>query len=598
MAKIEILDTHTINQIAAGEVVERPSSVVKELVENSIDASASSITVEIKGGGIELIRITDNGTGIEKDEIETAFLRHATSKIKLAKDLNTVTSLGFRGEALASIAAVSMVELISKKPKQITGKRVVFEGGEINASEEVACPEGTTFIMRNLFYNVPARKAFLKSPSTEGAKISDYLYKLALANPHISFKYFRDNKLIFQTSGNQELKPVVFQLYGKDIAAQTIPLYTKVEHIEIAGLLGKPSISRGNRNYENFFINGRFINSALLQKAVEEAYKTLTMVGKFPVAILHLTMPPEQVDVNVHPTKLEVRFKNSQSLYDFVYESVLMTIRETNMVPTISEAKQIIAKPIDNKVDSQQVLVESFFVPHKTPEKLQFDKLVNKPETPQQSPKIFEPTIQVEQKTKSVTQPLPKRGIDYDIIGQIFETYWLIKHHDKVFVMDQHAAHERVLYEKFMQDYTNSTVHSQQLLVPETINLSPLEMNTIKENIDTLNKLGFLLEIFGDSDIIVREVPYIFNMAMPISKFKVFLEDFRSSSNIYLSEEERIITMSCKAAIKGNDKIDMVECDKLVQFLLALDNPYSCPHGRPTLISMQKIDIEKLFKRV
>ncbi len=669
---IKVLDNHTINQIAAGEVVERPSSVVKELVENSIDAKASVITVEIKNGGIDLIRITDNGNGIKKDEMELAFLRHATSKIEIAKDLESVLSLGFRGEALASIASVSQIELVSKPPGELTGKKLTLEGGEIQSRRELAAPDGTTFIVRNLFFNVPARKAFLKTPQAEGTKITDYLCKLALANPHISFNYFLNNKNIFQTNGNSDLKQVIFQLHGKDIASQTIPVEKKSGIYELAGRIGKPSISKGNRSYENFFINGRFIISALLQRAVEEAYKTLTMVGKFPFVVLHLKMPPQEVDVNVHPAKLEVRFRNPDALFDFVREAVLSTLRNTNIMPSMGELKNIKPKPKAH----EQLRVSSFFTPYQQVQELQFEDLVTDTAV---SSKIFdvvpsaslegsidtsgidgasldgtqntelnkstivndkhnptgkdleisselitydEPKSFVESLFKVAEQPydvpyvatnksiekvkeldtklyIPKRGVDYEIIGQIFETYWLIQHYEKVLIMDQHAAHERVMYEKLLREFMNSTVHSQQLLCAHTVHLDPIAMANVKENLETLSKLGFNIELFGESDIILREVPFMFNKPMPVDKFRDFIENFnrRSNVNVYLTEEERIISMSCKAAIKGHTKITHAECQTLIEALLGLDNPYSCPHGRPTLVSLKLGDIEKLFKR-
>ncbi|OON91189.1 MAG: hypothetical protein ATN34_00575 [Epulopiscium sp. Nele67-Bin002] len=375
---IRVLDNHTINQIAAGEVVERPSSVVKELVENSIDAKASVITVEIKNGGIDLIRITDNGKGIKIDDMELAFVRHATSKIIVAKDLETVLSLGFRGEALASIASVSQVELVSKTQEELTGKKLTLEAGEIQSSIELAAPDGTTFLIKNLFFNVPARKAFLKAPQQEAAKITDYLCKLALANPHIAFKYFQARKLIFQTNGKSDLKDTIFQLYGKDIAIQTIPLQSKQGTYELVGRIGKPSISKGTRSYEIFFINGRYVTSSLLQKAVEEAYKTLTMVGKFPLVILHLKLPPEDVDVNVHPAKLEVRFRNPEELSDFVYKAVLNALRTTNIVPSLDETRNIKPKSNIQTKNVDQMLVKSFFTPVQSVQELQFEDLINK----------------------------------------------------------------------------------------------------------------------------------------------------------------------------------------------------------------------------
>ncbi|MEG0013417.1 MAG: DNA mismatch repair endonuclease MutL [Cellulosilyticaceae bacterium] len=676
MSSIKILDNHTINKIAAGEVVERPASVVKELVENSIDAKASSITVEIKNGGIDFVRITDNGKGIPKDEVEIAFLRHATSKITSAEDLLEVLSLGFRGEALASIASVSQVELISKTSGELTGKRVEVVAGKLQASEEIACPDGTTFIMRHLFYNIPARKAFLKTAGTEASKIADYMYKLALAHPEISFKYIQNNKLIFNTPGTHDLRNCVLSLYGKEVAKNTIKVNYSQHHINLVGLLGKPSITRGNRNYEHFFINGRYIKSFLLQKAVEEAYKTLTMVGKFPFAILHLNLDPSLVDVNVHPTKLEVRFKDSDMIYQTVYNGVLSHLQEENLIPGISQTFTQKPKFKADADANTQLLVDTFFAPRKEHNELNFSAMIKKEKKTSLDkslaiPKIFsnpedtsdlklssyqteadvressqqetyseslnklsEPMVRdsttsslhtdahtiapavdtmplspktpIDYSLQQVTSPpshpvrKPKEGIDYQIIGQLFNTYWLIEHGGEVLIIDQHAAHERVMYERFMKDFTTSSVSTQVLLMPETINLPASEMILIEENLSLFEKLGFNLEIFGDASIILREVPYLFNKPLGMDTFKQMLDslDVKKTQSLYTLREEQIIQMACKSAIKANDKLDSIECKNLIEELLVLDNPYTCPHGRPTIVSLRHSDIEKIFKRI
>lgn len=737
MSSIKILDNHTINKIAAGEVVERPASVVKELVENSIDAKASSITVEIKNGGIDFVRITDNGKGIPKDEVEIAFLRHATSKITSAEDLLEVLSLGFRGEALASIASVSQVELISKTPGELTGKRVEVVAGKLQSSEEIACPDGTTFIMRHLFYNIPARKAFLKTAGTEASKIADYMYKLALAHPEISFKYIQNNKLIFNTPGTHDLRNCVLSLYGKEVAKNTIKVNYSQHHIDLVGLLGKPSITRGNRNYEHFFINGRYIKSFLLQKAVEEAYKTLTMVGKFPFAILHLNLDPSLVDVNVHPTKLEVRFKDSDIIYQTVYNGVLSHLQEENLIPGVSQTFTQKPKFKADADANTQLLVDTFFAPRKEHNELNFSAMINKEkktsldkslaipkifnnpvdtsdlklspyqteadvressqpsglenyntpsskvaQAPQQEtysdslnklsepgPSYQEPVVRdsitsslqtdayaiapavhtvahaiapaahtdaheiapsvhldahahamapavhamplspetpVDYSLQQVTAPpsapirKPEEGIDYQIIGQLFNTYWLIDHGGEVLIIDQHAAHERVMYERFMNDFTTGNVSTQLLLMPETINLPASEMILIEENLSLFEKLGFNLEIFGDTSIILREVPYLFNKPLGMDTFKQMLDslDVKKTQSLYTLREEQIIQMACKSAIKANDKLDPLECKNLIEELLVLDNPYTCPHGRPTIVSLRHSDIEKIFKRI
>lgn len=651
MALIKLLDTHTINKIAAGEVVERPASVVKELVENSIDAKASSITVEIKNGGIDLIRITDNGKGIPKDEVEIAFLRHATSKIQTAEDLSHVLSLGFRGEALASIGSVSKVELLTKTPHDLTGKRVEVEAGRIISSEEIACPAGTTFIMRQLFYNVPARRAFLKAASAETGKIADVVYKLALAHPEIAIKYIQNNKLVFQTNGGYDLQRCVFSLYGKETAKNTLPLHYEQDGIGLSGLLGLAPLARANRNYEFFFINGRYIKSPLLQKAVEEAYKALITIGKFPFIILHLNLDPEEVDVNVHPTKLEVRFKESDRIYQAVYEGVRHHLAAENLIPELTSLTPTKTPKLEPTPVPTQVRVESFFdkpqfnksydrtkltsSPLKRHEDFKVAQSVYKPlfetkskedfkisEVPEPSALTSDPTptFQVEQampvaspsnssatketlslESTSLNEPYkPVEGLDYKIIGQLFNTYWIMEYKDQVMIMDQHSAHERVMYEQYMKDFTTSHVSTQILLMPETMHLPKAELLFIEQNLDLLCKLGFGIELFGEESIMIREVPYLFNQPMSLNAFKDMLDsiDLKKVENLYEMKEAHIIQLSCKSAIKAHDQLTHAECKALIESLLTLENPYTCPHGRPTLVKLSKTDIEKIFKRI
>jgi DNA mismatch repair protein MutL len=632
---IKLLDTHTINKIAAGEVVERPASVVKELVENSIDAKASSITVEIKNGGIDLIRVTDNGVGIPSEEVEIAFLRHATSKIETELDLNKVLSLGFRGEALASIAAVSSIELISKTSESLTGKRVEVQGGRVLQSEEIAAPSGTTFIMRHLFMNVPARKEFLKSPSSEGARITDYMYKLALGHPQISFKYIQNNKLLFQTLGNYDLNSAVLKLYGKEISKECVPFVYEEKGIKLTGLLGKPTLTKGNRHFEFFFINGRFIKSPLLQRALESAYKTLVMVGKFPFGIIHLEINPEEVDVNVHPTKLEVRFKQEQLIYDVVYQGIKNSLQEQILMPTI-------VKPIKEEkpkpAPKEEWAVQSLFEKPNPQKTFSFEKIQHemknqvvketptasfikldsdiKPDTevinskattiqskPTNNTITQEVTSAKQSSQQQVQEPKEKRlqlGLDYAIIGQLFQTYWLVSYEEKVLLIDQHAAHERVLYERYMKAFTKGTVQTQMLLVPETISLTPREFNLLEEHQQVLEGLGFRFEHFGENAVLIREVPYLFNHPIGTEELKEMLEklDVLDLKNAYDLKEDTIITMSCKHAVKAKDKLEKQECMALIKELLELENPYSCPHGRPTILVITEKEIEKLFKRI
>ena len=700
MNHIKILDTHTINKIAAGEVVERPASVVKELVENSIDAKASSITVEIKNGGVDLIRVTDNGVGIPKDQVEIAFLRHATSKITTAEDLYEVISLGFRGEALASIAAVSHVELLTKVKEAMTGKRLAISGGKISESEEVACPNGTTFIMRHLFYNVPARKAFLSSSGTEAAKISDYIYKLALAHPEIAFKYIQNSKTIFTTSGDHELKHCILNIYGREYAKHTFKCYYKSSGIECVGLLGAPVLNRSNRNYEHFFINGRYIKSSILQNAVEDAYKTLAMVGKFPFVVLHLNMDPALVDVNVHPTKLQVRFKNVDLIYRIVYEAVSQTLKASYLVPEANMDKPRGDTRTNPVIETEQLGVETFFTPRKvenvataesllggenskhtraipetnpykpsamTVERLfgpiptkeeiltskaiasqvqessnqiqrheeatshlghstvseegqaSYDHLSQDEMKPsiltilsekeqQKQESMVEKQIQSWNKEEALVQQVENKHhlvgqegpLEYRIVGQLFKTYWLIQYHERVFIIDQHAAHERILYEQFMAYFKSGHIATQLLLLPETLSITPTEKIILEENEALFKKLGFMYEPFGEKDIVIREVPYLLNEPLDVSIFKEVLDlmSEQKISDLADVKAENIIRMSCRSAIKAHDQLSDKECHELIHSLLSLENPFTCPHGRPTVVALTQSDIEKMFKRI
>ncbi|ONI45936.1 hypothetical protein AN641_02875 [Candidatus Epulonipiscioides gigas] len=632
---IKILDTLTINQIAAGEVIERPASVIKELVENSIDAKASSITVEIKNGGIDLMRVTDNGEGFQLDEMEIAFIKHATSKIECTKDLESVLTMGFRGEALSSISSISKIQLASKNIDSIVGKKIELIAGKVINSIEISVSQGTTFIVKDLFFNVPARKAFLKSNGKEASKITDIMYKLALANPKIAFKYFKDDKLIFQTRGNSDLKELIFNLYGKEMSVCTTPVCYKNENIEITGRIGKLMLSKSNRNFELFFINGRYLISKILSSALEEAYKTFTMINKFPVAFLYIKMPTNELDINVHPAKLEARFKNEDEIALNIINAIKESFQNTDLIPTL---KETLYKPKINKLEHMQIeLLYPAIKPDVEKKELKFTDLIKEQATEvvavadpgieyninehkkihpiiDEMPTKSTENIQIEQiqletfpskSSINISQSaikkvikIPQEGIDYFLLGQIFETYWLIKFGDKVLIMDQHAAHERVMYEKFLEDFKNSVISSQQLLSPIIFRPSPFSLCIIEENLVLLERLGFELETLGELDVIIRGVPFIFNKPMNENQAKEFLENFSSNKQIPLQDEEKIIGMACKAAIKGNNKIDATECKKLIEKLLLVNNPYSCPHGRPILISIEKEDIEKLFKRI
>lgn len=605
MRQIKLLDNHTINKIAAGEVVERPASVVKELVENSIDAASSAITVEIKDGGISMIRITDNGIGISPANVKTAFLRHATSKIETDLDLESVLSLGFRGEALASIAAISQLELITKTRDEITGMRIELHAGEIIANEEVGCPEGTTIIMRNIFYNTPPRKKFLNSPASEAAKISDIVYKLALGHPEISFKYINNNKLVFNTTGNHNLKNCVMSVYGKDIARNGIEIKFEEDGLTLVGILGKPGTSRANRSYENFFINGRYIKSDVIERAVEDAYKTILTIGKFPVAILHLIIEPENIDVNVHPTKMEVRFKDNDSIYNFIYESVRKALRSENLIPTVpfnTPARMARPKP----THTQQTIPEPFQVMRKEDNRPTAKTMV--PEVKPSNP--YMPVAKREglfiketkaQETMVVERPEPRKVYrDYTIVGQFFNTYWMIEIEDSIYMIDQHAAHERILYEKLLNDFYSSEPLKQALIEPLVINVSPKEKLVIEKYLNLLNQFGFEIEAFGEGAFASRTIPILFNGPAQQDILNQMLDLLmeKDMPSVYETQVTTIANMACKAAVKAHDKLSALECKRIIEDLMELENPYTCPHGRPTIVSMSKYEIEKKFKRV
>ena len=605
MSQIKLLDNHTINKIAAGEVVERPASVVKELVENSIDAESSAITVEIKDGGISMIRITDNGIGIPAANVKTAFLRYATSKIETDLDLEKVLSLGFRGEALASIAAISQLELITKTRDEITGSRIELHAGEIMADEEVGCPEGTTIIMRNIFYNTPPRKNFLNSPASESAKISDIVYKLALGHPEISFKYINNNKLVFNTTGNHNLKTCVMNVYGKDIARNAMEIKFEEGGLTLVGILGKPGTSRANRSYENFFINGRYIKSDIIQRAVEDAYKTILTIGKFPVAILHLLIEPENIDVNVHPTKMEVRFKDNERIYNFIYEAVRKALRSENLIPKVpftTPPRQARAK----LTHTQQTIPEPFQVERKEN---------NRPTAKTMAPEIkpsnpYMPVAkraglfvkETKQQETIKTQPPESRKVyrDYTIVGQFFNTYWMIEIEDSIYMIDQHAAHERILYEKLLTDFYSSEPLKQALIEPLVMNVSPKEKLIIEKYLDLLNQFGFEIENFGEDAFASRTIPILFNGPAQQDILKQMLDLLmeKDMPSVYETQVSTIANMACKAAVKAHDKLSALECKKIIEDLMELENPYTCPHGRPTIVSMSKYEIEKKFKRV
>lgn len=634
MQSIKILDTKTINKIAAGEVVESPKSVVKELVENAIDAGATSVTVEIKEGGISYIRVTDNGGGIPKEQVKTAFLRHATSKMSEIEDLEQIFTLGFRGEALASIAGVSQVEMMTKTKEEEVGTLIEISGGEIKTIQDASCMEGTTVTVKNLFYNVPARRKFLKKPATESGYVSDLMNKLALGHPEVSLRYINNDTTMLHTAGNGDLKASVFYVYGKEASNSMVPLCYKNGEYSLSGLIGKPELSRGNRNYENLFINGRFIKNKVVATAVEDAYKTRLLIGKFPVFVLNLEVAPSQVDVNVHPAKLEVRFKNDDEVYDFFYRGICKALEEQVLIPQVNWDKKTNEKVEKNFVAEQQKLEElpsyqgvskNSFSENTSPSPSvgkTVDQLLNRKTVSQNQvrqnaePFLIEPTV-AEEKTlntevdgkineiKEVKEEASMPKADpffkqYKIIGQIFQTYWMIEQGDCLYLIDQHAAHERILFEELMNRFKEEQVISQKLLVPQMLNLTPTEVEILKENRNLLEDFGFEFEVFSGNQYALKAVPYLLKEPRGVGFFTEILDNLSEQKirSVYDMKLLAVATMACKAAVKGHDRLSFQEAEAMIGRLLKLENPFTCPHGRPTIIEMTKYELEKKFKRI
>ena len=647
MAFINELDKNTIDQIAAGEVVERPASVVKELVENAIDSGATAVTVEIKGGGIDMIRVTDNGSGIEKSQIRKAFKRHATSKLKSIEDLFSIHSLGFRGEALSSIASVAQVDLITKTRDELVGTRYCINGGEEAAFEEIGAPDGTTLIIRNLFYNTPARKKFLKTPQTEGSYIGDVMEHMALDNPTISFHYINNKDDKFSTSGNGDLKEIIYRIYGRDISVSVLPFKAEEDGMILEGYLGEPAINRSNRNFEIFFVNGRYIKDKVMSKALEEGYKQYLMMHKFPFAILHLRIDPSRVDVNVHPAKMEVRFNNQQQLYDFISRSVDDALSKREMIPDallgetdeeeIKEPAEADA-PVAEEKPAKSIAPQPF-------ESLRFEKHKISEDTPIFAKGVKAEPIKIEDSNKSavwtrifgdsdgsiaekkehpspiiksdnavvvekVTQldlfdekVLTKENVkEYEILGQIFGTYWIIAFKDKIFIVDQHAAHEKVNYERMLKRYKNGEMLSQMVNPPVIVALTSAEEELFLSYRQYFEKLGFNIENFGGREYAMRAIPIdLFGCESEKDMFIQILDELSHETGLDRTPDVinyKIASMACKASVKGNTKMSRAEMEALLDELLTLDNPYNCPHGRPTIISMSKYEIDKKFKRV
>lgn len=662
MVNIQVLDQITIDKIAAGEVIERPASIIKELVENAIDAGASAVTVEIKEGGISFIRITDNGCGIPKGEVPLAFLRHSTSKIRSVDDLSTVASLGFRGEALSSIAAIAQVELITKTKDEVTGTRYRIEGGAEKSIEDTGAPDGTTFLVHQIFYNTPARRKFLKTPMTEASHVSELMTRLALSHPEVSIQFINNGQEKLHTSGNGKLKDIIYHVFGRDIANNLLETNERIDGIQVQGFIGKPIISRGNRNYENYFINGRYVKSNIIAKAIEDAYKDFTMQHKYPFTTLHFTMDGTDLDVNVHPTKMELRFSNQQGVYNFIYNALKQTLSEPELIPRVElpEAKEVPVKAekiVERKQEQPMTPVRE---ERKTPvieEEKNLDYFMKKMRErvtayhqqvtkvkPTPAPSVVQENVNYEalpaSQVAAVKQPVPeqrtvakepmpeqavapreeksvvtekqldffeeklltkKAAQEYKIIGQLFETYWLVEFHEQLYIIDQHAAHERVLYEKTLRGMKDREFTSQYLSPPIILNLSMQEEEALNTHMDIFTNIGFEIEPFGGDSYAIRAVP---DNLFSIAKRELFTEmldqlvDGIHSSLAPDIVAEKVASMSCKAAVKGNSRLSAAEVETLIGELLELENPYHCPHGRPTIIAMTKRELEKKFKRI
>ena len=644
MAKIQLLDQKTIDNIAAGEVIERPASVVKELVENAVDAKANAVTVEIKDGGMTLIRVTDNGIGIPKDQVKTAFLRHATSKIRSVEDLLSVSSLGFRGEALSSISAVAQVELVTKTAESFSGVSYKIYGGEEEAFDDIGAPDGTTFLVKNLFYNTPARRKFLKSATTEAGYVEQMMVHIALSHPEISFKFIHNNKNKVYTYGNGKVKDIIYHIYGRDVAGALIPLEAQNEDVKVTGFVAKPYVSRGNRNYESYFINGRYIKSSIIYKAIEEGYRTFTMKHRYPFVCLDFKIDQELLDVNVHPTKMEIRFRNGREIYELVVDAVRAALLQKDLVqdvlretpkkkelPKTKEVKK--PEPFEvnrRKEEVQKVDQQGQGVQQQVEKQRQaVQQQIEKPSHP------VKKTLTASESSKNTKKPT-YAGLNYNtqkkefpqyktdelssnqmtlredpvfsvqarpdrkILGQLFKTYWLIEYEDQLFIMDQHAAHEKVNYERLMKNFKEKEIYSQRLEPPMVVTVSMTEAEALTRYKDAFAGLGFTIESFGGNEYCIREVPA--NL-YGIGERDLFMEllDAVSQENGTLDTEviaSKIATMACKMSIKGNQRVSLMEVEHLLDELMKLENPYQCPHGRPTIIKMSKYEIDKKFKRI
>ncbi len=647
MPQINVLDQLTIDKIAAGEVVERPSSVAKELIENAIDAGATAITVEIKDGGISLLRVTDNGCGIDKEQVRKAFLRHSTSKIVSINDLESIHSLGFRGEALSSISAVAQVELLTKTRDALVGVRYIIEGGKEIALEDIGLPDGTTIIIKNIFFNTPARQKFLKTPMTEGSYISALVEHLAMSHPEISFNYKMNGQIKLQTSGNGSLKDVLYQIYGIDVIKNLIEINASNDRYSLRGYIGKPVLSRGNRNYENYFVNGRYVTDKIMSKAIEDGYKNYMMQHQFPFTLIFAQMDGSFVDVNVHPAKAQVRFNDEKGFYDFVRESVENALAQKDFIPDIPLAEspkeegriiqaaprltpdnaklQTAAEPFENslleKVKKQAAEsalsheTEQDSHPVNITQSVQ-EEVVKSPDTVAEYsntrnnawdikvPDTYKDDFIPQSKAEYIQESFIEKDTDklyFKLIGQVFDTYWIMEFDRKMYIVDQHAAHEKVNYERFVKRFKDKTFSSQQIMPPVIVTLSPQEEQLIHEYADEFRTYGFEIEPFGGKEYAISAVPTDLYGMNEKEFFESLVDEFSNSVRIENEPDmflHKIATAACKASVKGHDRISFAEAEVLLKELFNAEQPYHCPHGRPTMISMTVKEIEKMFKRI
>lgn len=631
--KILVLDPQISNKIAAGEVVEKPASVIKELVENSIDAGSENITIEIKNGGKDYIRISDDGSGIAPEDILVAFMRHATSKIATLNDIYSIKSLGFRGEALASISSVSNIEMISRTDAEEFGKKVLISGGKVLRNENVGAQRGTTIIVKDLFFNTPARLKFLKSNSAEQNVISSFVNKLAISHLNVSFKYIINDEIVFKTRGNGKLRDIVYDIFGKTVPSTMIDCLGETGETNLSGIISPLEFTRGNRQLQLTYVNGRYVNSSIINDSIALAYKGLLPINRFPVCFIFINVPADTVDVNIHPSKTEIKFHEEGKIKQLVYSSVRKAINEVNQVAhhtfeksriftrEIEDLPVVEAAPVIAPVPAEKsaIVAEPLAVPAEKPEAVSEAPLYEKPQRTYSYPRDSYPKDtefvnlkydfkdffikeELPQSEKAIESPekLEKDESVYDdlkFVGQIFKSYLIFEKNDKMYLIDQHAAHEKILYEDFMKGYRKEKINSQILLEPIIIDLSYNDKNFILSKAEEINKSGFLMESFGSNSIIIREIPYVFDMSASKAFIEEYISAYSDSKSLTGFKEDSIIMESCKAAIKANMRINDIEINGIINGLKGLDDPYTCPHGRPIIIEVSKYEIERRFKR-